>query len=231
MHRTSIKKIALFSLVAGFAGLFFIFDLGQYLNLDYIKSQQAMIDDYYTRQPLTTVLTYTLVYIAVTALSLPGATIMTLAGGAVFGLTIGTVTISFASTIGATLAFLVARYLLQDMIQNRYGDRLSTINRGIETDGPLYLFTLRLIPIFPFFLINLLMGITPIRTWQYYLISQLGMLPATIVYVNAGRQLGTIESPGDILSPGLLLSFALLGLFPLLAKKLVELLRQRQKQS
>jgi len=228
MHRTTIKKIILLGIISGLATLFFIFDLGQYLDLDYVKSQQIAIGDFYADQPLTAILAYALIYITVTALSLPGAAIMTLAGGAVFGLTIGTITISFASTIGATLAFLVARYLLRDVVQRRYGERLTTINQGIENDGALYLFTLRLIPIFPFFIINLLMGITPIRTWRYYLVSQLGMLPATIVYVNAGKQLGLIESPGDILSPELLLSFALLGLFPLVAKKSMELIRRQQ---
>lgn len=208
--------------------MFFIFDLGQYLSLDHVKSQQAVIDDYYAGQPLTTILAYALIYITITALSLPGATIMTLAGGAVFGLGIGSLTISFASTIGATLAFLVARYILRDMVQRRYGDRLMAINKGIETDGPFYLFTLRLIPVFPFFIINLLMGITPIRTWQYYLVSQVGMLPATIVYVNAGKQLGMIESPGDILSPGLIISFTLLGLLPLVARKLIGFIRRHQ---
>jgi uncharacterized membrane protein YdjX (TVP38/TMEM64 family) len=230
MRSTTIKKTLLLAILTGLAILFFAFDLGQYLNLDYLKLQQAAINDYYTQQPLTAVLAYAAIYITVTALSLPGASIMTLAGGAVFGLTIGTLTISFASTIGATLAFLVARYLLRDVIQSRYGDRLAAINQGIEKDGTLYLFTLRLIPLFPFFIINLVMGVTPMRTWQYYLVSQIGMLPATIVYVNAGKQLSLIESPADILSPGLLLSFTLLGLFPLLTKKLVEFFRQRQTQ-
>jgi uncharacterized membrane protein YdjX (TVP38/TMEM64 family) len=231
MRSNTIRKLFLLGLIATLSTLFFTLDLGQYLNLDYLRSQRAGISAYYEQHQLTTVLVYALVYISVTALSLPGAAIMTLAGGAVLGLAVGTITISFASSIGATLAFLVARYLLHDIIQQRYGERLAVINRGMEADGPFYLFTLRLIPVFPFFIINLLMGITPIRTWQYYLISQVGMLPVTIVYVNAGRQLGQIESPGDILSPGLLLSFTLLGLFPLLAKKLVELFRQRQAPS
>ncbi|MEX1303389.1 MAG: TVP38/TMEM64 family protein, partial [Desulfotignum sp.] len=168
-------------------------------------------------------------YITVTALSLPGAAVMTLAGGALFGLVTGTVVISFASTIGATLAFLVSRFLLKNWVQNRFKDKLHAINRGIERDGAFYLFTLRLVPVFPFFIINLVMGLTPIRTIRFYLVSQLGMLPGTLVYVNAGTQLAQIDSLKDIVSPGLLLSFALLGMFPLLAKKGVALINRKKK--
>ena len=230
MRTGIIKKILLLVLVAGLAILFFTLDLGHYLTLDYVKSQQDQISSYYQQHTLTTILAYMLTYITVTALSLPGAAIMTLAGGAVFGLWTGTLSVSFASSIGATLAFLVSRFVLRDLVQQRYGGRLTAINQGIEKDGVFYLFSLRLIPVFPFFMINLLMGLTPIRTWQYYLVSQLGMMPGTLVYVNAGRQLGQIESAADILSPGLLFSFVLLGLFPLLARKLIAMIRRTRLQ-
>jgi len=230
MRNTIIKKILLLGVIGGLVALFFALDLGHYLTLDYVKSKQDQISAYYQHHMLTAILAYALTYIAVTALSLPGAAIMTLAGGAVFGLGAGTLTVSFASTIGATLAFLASRFVLRDVVQRRYGGKLTAINRGMKKDGAFYLFTLRLIPVFPFFMINLLMGITPIRTWQYYLVSQAGMLPGTLVYVNAGKQLGQIESAADILSPGLLLSFVLLGLFPLLAKNLIATIRRHWLQ-
>lgn len=153
---------------------------------------------------------------------------MTLAGGAVFGLPTGLLVISFASSIGATLAFVIARFVLRDTVQNRFQDKLRAINDGIEKEGDFYLFTLRLIPLFPFFVINLVMGLTPMKAWRFYLVSQIGMLPGTIVYVNAGSQLGALESMSGILSPGLILSFALLGIFPLLAKKLVGFIKVRR---
>ena len=209
--------------------LFFVYDIGQHLSLASVKSRQAWLVEIYSRHTLLTIGAYMLVYIAVTALSLPGAAVMTLAGGALFGLVTGTVVISFASTIGATLAFLVSRFLLKDWIQERFKDKLHAINQGIERDGSFYLFTLRLVPVFPFFIINLVMGLTPIRTTRFYLVSQIGMLPGTLVYVNAGTQLAQIDSLKGILSPGLLLSFALLGVFPLLAKKGVALINRKRK--
>ncbi len=175
-----------------------------------------------------TSLLFFVLYIAVAALSLPGAAVLTLAAGALFGLVWGVVLVSFASSIGATLAFLVARFILRDSVQKRFGDRLQAINKGIEQEGAFYLFTLRLVPIFPFFLINLLMGLTPIRTLTFYWISQVGMLAGTVVYVNAGTQLAQIESIGGILSPGLVLSFAALGIFPLIGKKVVDWLKKRR---
>jgi uncharacterized membrane protein YdjX (TVP38/TMEM64 family) len=209
--------------------LFFVYDLGQFLSLAYIKSRQAWLVDFYTSHIFLTIGAYMLIYIAVTALSLPGAAVMTLAGGALFGLLTGTVVISFASTIGATLAFLVSRFLLKDWVQNRFRDKLKAVNQGIENEGAFYLFTLRLVPVFPFFIINLVMGLTPISTRRFYLVSQLGMLPGTLVYVNAGTQLAQIDSLQGILSPGLLLSFALLGIFPLLAKKGVAVINKKKK--
>ncbi|MGD9172382.1 MAG: dihydrolipoyl dehydrogenase [Candidatus Thiodiazotropha sp.] len=207
---------------------FFLFDLDKVLTLEYFKSQRDGIISWKGAHPVLATLVFFFVYIAVTALSLPGAAVMTLAIGAVFGLVWGLVLVSFASTIGATLAFLIARFLLRDLVQNRYGDRLKPINEGMRKDGAFYLFTLRLVPLFPFFVINLLMGLTPIRTWTYYWVSQVGMLAGTLVYVNAGTQLATIDSASGILSPGLIGSFVLLGLFPLLAKRIVSVLK-RQK--
>ncbi len=172
-----------------------------------------------------TVAIYALIYIAVTGLSLPGATILTLAGGAVFGLFWGTVIVSFASTLGATLAFLAARFLFRDAVKARFGERLQAIDKGVTKEGALYLFTLRLVPVFPFFVINLAMGLTHIKTQTFYWVSQVGMLAGTLVYVNAGTQLGQLESLSGILSPGLIGSFILLGIFPLLANKIVEAIK------
>jgi pyruvate/2-oxoglutarate dehydrogenase complex dihydrolipoamide dehydrogenase (E3) component/uncharacterized membrane protein YdjX (TVP38/TMEM64 family) len=193
----------------------------QAFDLQFLKTQQATIETYFQDQPVLTAAVYFLIYVAVTSLSLPGAAVMTLAGGAVFGLFWGVVLVSFASTIGATLAFLVSRFLLRDMIQGRYGEKLKAVNAGVEKDGAFYLFTLRLVPAFPFFVINLVMGLTPLATRTFYWVSQLGMLAGTLVYVNAGTQLGRIESVNDILSPGLIASFTLLGIFPLVMRKIV----------
>ena len=228
MSRKIVSRLLLFPVIALLIAAYFIFDLGQYLTLDYLKSQQDEFISFYQQNQLLTIGVYFGIYIAVTALSLPGAAIMTLAGGAVFGVAMGTLVVSFASTIGATLAFLFSRFLLRNYVQKRFQDKLVSINDGIRKDGAFYLFTLRLIPIFPFFIINLVMGVTPLRTWQFFWVSQIGMLPGTIVYVNAGSQIAAIDSLSGILSPGLLVSFALLGLFPLLAKKLVELLKTRK---
>ena len=221
-------QITLLVTVAILVAAFFLFDLGCYFNLEYLKQQQAVMDAFYERQPLTTALYYFLLYIVITGLSLPGAAILTLAGGAIFGLLWGTVIVSFASTIGATLAFLFSRYLFRDAIQGRFADKLTAINRGMAEEGAFYLFTLRLVPIFPFFIINLVMGLTPIRALTFFLVSQAGMLAGTIVYVNAGTQIAKIEQLKDIASPGLILSFVLLGIFPLLAKKTVDYLKRRK---
>jgi pyruvate/2-oxoglutarate dehydrogenase complex dihydrolipoamide dehydrogenase (E3) component/uncharacterized membrane protein YdjX (TVP38/TMEM64 family) len=207
---------------------FFVFDLGRFLTLDALKAQQAAIDAYYRAHPVTTAAIFFIVYVAVTGLSLPGAAIMTLAGGAVFGLAWGTVLVSFASSIGATIAFLASRFLFRDAVHAKFGNQLGAIDRGVARDGAFYLFTLRLVPVFPFFVINLLMGLTKLRTWTFYWVSQVGMLLGTLVYVNAGTQLARIDSLRGILSPGLLASFVLLGVFPLIAKKLVDTMRARQ---
>ncbi|MCK0507673.1 FAD-dependent oxidoreductase [Aromatoleum anaerobium] len=222
------SRLALLATIVLAMALFFLFDLDRYFSLDFFKRQQAAIEAWRDARPAAAALLFFAVYVAVTGLSLPGAAVMTLAAGAIFGLGWGTLIVSFASTIGATLAFLASRFVLRDMVQARFGDRLRAINEGVAKDGGLYLFTLRLVPVFPFFVINLVMGLTPIRTWTFYWVSQLGMLAGTLVYVNAGTQLVRIDSLAGILSPGLLASFALLGVFPLIAKKIVELVKARK---
>ncbi len=223
-----MKKYLIIGLLVVVVVAYWFFDIDRYLSLEGIKAAQAQLHSWRSGSPLLAGLSFFVLYIAVTALSLPGAAVLTLAGGAFFGLFWGLVIISFASTIGATLAFLVARFILRDSVQSRFGDRLQTINKGMEKEGAFYLFTLRLVPIFPFFLINLLMGLTPISTQTFYWVSQVGMLAGTIVYVNAGTQLAQIDRLSGILSPGLMISFAVLGLFPLLGKKIVGWLKNRQ---
>ena len=208
--------------------LFFALDLGRYLKLDYLKQSQTFFAALYAEQPLKVVAAYFAVYVAATALSFPGAVILTLAGGALFGLWWGTLIVSFASCIGATLAFLTARFVLRDSIEGRFGQRLAEINRGMEKDGAFYLFTLRLVPLVPFFVINLAMGLTKMKARTFYWVSQLGMLAATAVYVNAGTQLGKIESLRGILSPALIASFMLLGIFPLLARRALGAVQKRK---
>jgi len=214
--------------LAGLVAAFFAFDLGHYLSLEAIKSRQAELEAWRAAQPLAAALLFFAGYVAVTALSLPGAAVMTLAAGAVFGLGWGTLIVSFGSSIGATLAFLTARWLLGDWVKARFGERMAAINAGVERDGAFYLFTLRLVPLFPFFLINLAMGLTTMRPRTFYWVSQLGMLAGTLVYVNAGTQLARIESLSGIVSPGLLGSLALLGVFPLVARKIVDAVQARK---
>ena len=223
-----MPRLLIITLFAVAIAAFFLFDLGQYLTLDALKAQQAAIAEGYAANPLLVIALFFLVYIAVTALSLPGAAIMTLAAGAIFGLVTGTIIVSFASSIGATLAFLASRTVLHDWVQAKFGDRLKAINEGVERDGAFYLFSLRLVPVFPFFLVNLLMGLTPIRTATYYWVSQVGMLLGTIVYVNAGTQLARIENLSDIASPALLLSFAALGLLPWVGRGIMNTLKRRR---
>ncbi|AMM26899.1 pyridine nucleotide-disulfide oxidoreductase [Variovorax sp. PAMC 28711] len=208
--------------------LFFVLDLGQYLRLSTIKSSQAQLEAWRAAQPLQTALIFFAVYVLATALSLPGAVVLTLAGGAIFGLGWGTLLISFASSIGATLAFLTSRWLLGDWVQARFGERMAAVNAGIAKDGAFYLFTLRLVPVVPFFVINLAMGLTRIRTLTFYAVSQLGMLAGTVVYVNAGTQLARIDSLSGIVSPGVLGSLVVLGLFPLVARKVIDIVRARK---
>ena len=224
----SRSKLLLVAVVAILVIAFFAFDAGRYLNLEFFKARHEAIVAYYQTQPLAAALAYFVLYVAVTGLSLPGAAIMTLAGGAIFGLLWGTLIVSFASSIGATLAFLASRFVLRDWVQQRFGRQLRPINAGVEKEGGFYLFTLRLVPAFPFFVINLLMGLTPVRAWTFYWVSQAGMLAGTLVYVNAGTQLAKLDSLSRILSPGLILSMTLLGVFPLVAKKIVDTFQARR---
>lgn len=223
----SKKTAVLVILVMAFVA-FFAFGLNDYLSLASFNARKGELIAFVQTAPLASATIFFLVYVAVTALSLPAAALLTLAGGALFGLLQGFLLVSFASTVGATLAFLASRYLLRDWVQGRFRDSLKTINQGVAKEGAFYLFGLRLVPLFPFFLINLVLGLTPMRTSTFYWVSQLGMLPGTLVYVNAGTQLGQLETLKGILSPGLLLSFALLGLFPLLAKKVMALIASRR---
>jgi uncharacterized membrane protein YdjX (TVP38/TMEM64 family) len=222
-----MKKIGLVGLLAVVVMLFLYLDLGRFLTLDYLKGSQERFQELYQQRRFMVIGIYMAVYIVVTALSLPGAAVMTLAGGALFGLVTGTVVVSFASTIGATCACLAARFVLRDWVQSKFGDRLAAINRGMEEEGPFYLFSLRLIPIFPFFVINLLMGLTSIPLRTYFWVSQVGMLPATIVFVNAGKEIAKIDSLAGIASPTLIASFIILGLFPISVKKIMNLYRAR----
>ena len=207
---------------------FFVFDLQQYLNLATLREQRDALLAWTQEHLLLALAVYMGIYIVMAALSVPGAAVLTLAGGALFGVLAGTVAVSFASTIGATLVFLAARFLFRDAVQKRFRKRLESINRGVEKDGAFYLLALRLVPVFPFWVINLVMALTPIRTWTYYWVSQLGMLPATVVYVNAGTQLAQVDSVGDVLSPGLIGAFVLLGLLPLILRWALRFLQARK---
>ena len=220
----SLVVVALLLLI----GAFFVFDIGQYFSLSYIKEQHLAFQNYYQANPLRTGSIFFFIYVAVTGLSLPGAAIMTLLAGGIFGLLWGTIIVSFASTLGAVVAFLVARFLLRDWVEKKFGKNLVPINQGISRDGAFYLFTLRLVPAFPFFIVNLVMGLTKIRVWIFAVISQLGMLVGTFVFVNAGRELSKLDSLQGILSPELLISFTLLGLFPLITKKIIDVVKSRR---
>jgi pyruvate/2-oxoglutarate dehydrogenase complex dihydrolipoamide dehydrogenase (E3) component/uncharacterized membrane protein YdjX (TVP38/TMEM64 family) len=224
---TRSRLIVLIVLAAAVAA-FFAFGLGQYFSLEFIKGKQAEFEGWYRANPVLTIAVYFAIYVVVTGLSLPGATVMTLAGGALFGLVVGTIVVSFASSIGATLAFLASRFLFRDVVQRRFGDKLRAIDQGVAKDGAFYLFVLRLLPPIPFFLVNLTMGLVPIRTWTFYWVSQVGMLAGTLVYVNAGTQIARIESVRGLLSPGLILSFAALGILPFIARRFIDAVRARR---
>ncbi len=222
------KKIVVVTVLAGLAVTFKVLGLGHYFTLSYVKASQAKFAALYADHRLMVIAVYMAIYVLVTSLSLPGAAVMTLAGGALFGLLTGTIVVSLASTIGATLACFVSRSVLRDWVQNKFADKLKTVNEGIEKEGAFYLFTLRLIPVFPFWLINLVMGLTKMPLRTFYWVSQAGMLAGTIVYVNAGKELAKIDSLAGILSPGLILSFALLGIFPIATKKLLNLYKSKK---
>lgn len=223
-----MKKAILLLILVGAIAAYFFFGLGQILTLENFKAQKAEIVSAKDANPLLYVGGFFLLYVAVTGLSIPGAAIMSLVAGALFGVVLGSVIVSFASTIGATLAFLSSRYLLRDWVQGKFGERLRAIDDGLAKDGAFYLFTLRLIPVFPFFVINLLMGLTRIKTWTFFWVSQLGMLAATVVFVNAGTQISRIESTSGLLSPMLIASFVALALFPWAAKAIVAFVKRRR---
>ena len=212
-------RIILVVLIAMLIVAFYLLGLSDYLSLAYVKEVHANALDFVDRNPVAAITGFFFVYVLVTGLSLPGAAIMTLAAGAVFGLFRGLVIVSFASTIGATLAMWIARTLLRDWVQKRFSAQLEVVNSGFARDGGFYLFSIRMVPLFPFFIVNLVVGLTRISLWQFYWVSQTGMLAGTIVYIFAGTQLATVQSVADVLSPGLILALSLLGLFPLLAKK------------
>lgn len=220
------KKLIL--LVLAIVALYFIFDLNQLLTLENAKLQQARLDDYISANFLKSSVLFFVLYVLATALSIPGAAVFTLLGAALFGLGWSIILVSFASSIGATLAFLFSRYILRDWVQNKFGNKLSALNKGIEKDGNLYLLTLRLIPVFPFFLINLLMGLTTMSAKRFYLYSQIGMFPGTLVYLNAGTELAQIESLSGLLSPSVLISLVILGLFPLITKFVIEAMKLKK---
>lgn len=222
------RKAAVILALAAVAAAACYLDLGSYLTLSHLKESRQHYLALYAEKGLLVIAAYMMLYILVAVLSIPGAVVMTLAGGALFGLWTGTLVVSFASSIGATMACFVSRFLLRDWVRSRFSDRIRGINEGIAREGTFYLFSLRLIPVFPFWLINIAMGLTPIRLFTFYWVSQLGMLPGTIVYVNAGKELAEIESARDILSPDLLGAFALLGVFPLVVKKVVGWYRGRR---
>ncbi|WP_282249481.1 TVP38/TMEM64 family protein [Vibrio campbellii] len=211
--------------------LFLGVNFGQYLTLENAKAQQEALNSFIDQNFIYAATTYFFAYIAITAFSIPGAAVVTLLGAALFGFWTSLLLVSFASTIGATIAFLSSRYLLREWVQSKFGSKLSAINQGVEKDGAFYLFSLRLIPVFPFFLINLLMGLTPMTIARFYLTSQIGMLPGSAVYLNAGTQLATIDSLSGIVSPTVLASFALLGLFPIIAKWVMNKVRPAQVQN
>lgn len=231
MKREHVKKIGIVALILVLIAAFKILHLDQYFTLSYIKASQEKFQAIYLENRALVIGSYMAIYILVTSLSLPGAAVMTLLGGALFGFVVGTIVVSFASTIGATFACFASRYLLQSWVQGKFGEKLKTVNEGVEKEGLFYLFTLRLIPVFPFWMINLVMGLTKMRLRTFYWVSQLGMLPGTMVYVNAGKELAKIDSLKGILSPGLIISFVILGLFPITVKKLMALYKSRRTKA
>lgn len=226
-----MKKIIPLMLVIGIVIAFYVFELDKYFTLQELKSSLNEFIVLRDNHLLLVSLCFFLAYVLIAAVSLPGAAIMTLAAGALFGVMWGTILVSFASSIGATLAFLISRYVLRDSVETRFGERLATINSGINREGAFYLFTLRLVPIFPFFLINLVMGLTSMGVLTFYAVSQIGMLAGTLVFVNAGTQLAQLTSLSGILSPSIIVSFALLGIFPFVAKHMVKLWQTRRLYS
>jgi len=225
------KKIVILVIVISLIVAFKVFNLGQYLTLSYLKESLDKFKNLYEKHRVLVIAGYFIIYVLTTSLSLPGASPLGMAGGALFGFWVATLVVSFASTIGATLACFVSRYLLRDWIQRKFSDRIAKVNEGIEKEGAFYLFTLRLIPLFPFWMINLVMGLTKMPLLRFYWVSQVAMLPGTMVYVNAGKELAKIESVKGIFSPSLIISFALIGIFPIAVKKLVAFYRKRKAKT
>jgi uncharacterized membrane protein YdjX (TVP38/TMEM64 family) len=225
-----LKKILILIIIVGLIVAVKVFGLDQYLTLSYLKGSLDSLKSLYANHSLMVIAGYFFIYVLTTSLSLPGASPLGIAGGALFGFWTATIVVSFASTIGATLACLVSRFLLRDWIQNKFGDRVKKVNEGIEKEGAFYLFTLRLIPVFPFWMINLAMGLSKMSLLKFYWVSQIGMLPGTMVFVNAGKELAKIESLKGIFSPSLIISFALIGIFPIVIKKLLALYRSGRKK-
>ena len=221
------KVLILLALVLALIA-FFSFDLPRFFSLASIKESQQTFDSLYRAKPVLVTLVFFSIYVVITALCMPGAAILMLVAGASFGLAWGTMVVSLASTLGATLTMLLGRYVFQSSIEKRFSAKLADVNRGIESEGAFYLFTLRMLPLIPFFALNLLMGLTKMKTWTFFWVSQLGMLAGTVAYVNAGTEIAKIDSLAAILSPGLLASFVLLGLLPLVFKKILDALK-RQK--
>jgi uncharacterized membrane protein YdjX (TVP38/TMEM64 family) len=226
-----LKRIVILIIIALLVVAVKIFHLDHYLTLSYLKGSLDELKALYGNHRLALLAGYFAVYILTTSLSIPGAAPLSIAGGAIFGFWATTIVVSFASAIGATLACFFSRFLLRDWIQNKFGDKIAKVNKGIEKEGAFYLFTLRLIPVLPFWMINLVMGLTNMPLFKFYWVSQIGMLPGTMVFVNAGKELAKIESVKDILSPGLIISFALIGIFPILVKKLISLYRSKMKKN
>ncbi len=225
------KKIVILVIVISLIVAFKVFNLGQYLTLSYLKESLNEFKDLYEKHRVLVIAGYFIIYVLTTSLSLPGASPLSIVGGALFGFWITTLVVSFASTIGATLACFVSRFLLRDWVQSKFSDKIVKVNEGIEKEGAFYLFTLRLIPIFPFWMINLVMGLTKMSLLKFYWVSQVGMLPGTMVYVNAGKELAKIESIKGIFSPSLIISFALIGIFPIIVKKLMAFYRKRKEKT
>ncbi|SDL17642.1 Uncharacterized membrane protein YdjX, TVP38/TMEM64 family, SNARE-associated domain [Maridesulfovibrio ferrireducens] len=221
------NKILIFILLLAGVFLFFALDFDRFLTLDYLKSSRQEFQVFYELHPFGSIFSFFVIYVVIVGLNLPGAAVLGLAGGALFGFTVGVVTISFASSIGATIACFFSRYLFRDYVQRRFGDKLEKVNNGIKNEGAFYLFTMRLIPAIPFVVINLVMGLTPMRLRTFYWVSQIGMLPGTMVFVNAGKELGQISSVSGILQPSLIISFIILGLFPLFVRKAVSFVKER----
>lgn len=215
------RRVLVLGVIAGAVVAYFLLDLGRFVSLGYLQSKMLMLQTFARDDLLAAATLYLGAFISLAALSVPGAGMLSLLGGAVFGFGWGVVLTVIASTIGCILAFLSSRLLLRNWVQASFGRSLKVVNRGISRDGALYLFTLRTVPIFPFFLVNLLMGLTPISLSRYSLVSLIGMLPGTVVYINAGRELGRVDAVAGLLSPSVLLSLALLGLFPWIARGLI----------